>query len=91
MHAQRAPESLLAVQLTRLLPTRIQDELPSDRAESASWTLAETGLTSLQTIEFAMAVEQAYDVELDPEDLLALSTFSFSRVAELVERKTARA
>jgi acyl carrier protein len=74
-------------QLWVLLPDPVRDAL-ADGPDSLELTLFELGLSSMQLIEFATSVEEAYRVEFEPQEFLRLLELPMGGLVELLRTKS---
>lgn len=74
--------------LTAMLPPAVRAAL-ADQKRSDPATLAELGLSSMQVVELATAIEQQFDIEFEPEEFLGFPRYSLEALASVIEAKTA--
>lgn len=76
---------LPATDLHELLPESLRGDLAG--TEPGEETLEDIGVTSMQLIEFATAIEERYEIEFEPEEFLVLLKSSMRDLADLIESK----
>jgi acyl carrier protein len=86
MMSKQVSRAQIMAELNALLPIE-SVEPPGDGVEYGRLTLAELGLSSLQVIQFATAMESAFQIELDPADFLGLMDTPFEGICKMVQAK----
>jgi Phosphopantetheine attachment site. len=72
--------------LKSILPERVSkavEQLSFD--ELASLTLSELGITSMETVEILVKIEESYQMEFSENDLLQFGFLRFEEIVSLVE------